>query len=390
MNFKNGMSLEKREDYWNWDKLIQHSQTIEELTPFEKEKVKRAFLFLREELGEEFLQDAFSEGHPICNYIGNLAAWTRRWISWFAEALSELKNQGNYTSLLSRIKDKNKFDEGILVLENGFKFSKSDFEITVDPPINVSGKEKIPDLKLADKNTKEEFFVEISQMAPGEPERRALETLDTVMDVLWRYIPFLHYSGYIHKKLSKSHLNEVVKKVESMLERAKKDNSFHELALEGVINIAVAPEKDREVLEKWAADKGLRVGELKGPPFDVDEILRTRRKIEEEQRQLPREYPNIIIIRNTRLFSRLSDVREAINELEEEIYEYPHLLFAIISGKYLGMAYETSFMKDNHVYLEKSRNELFVEKYLILFNRFCEHKISPTAIAKIYNSFKNY
>jgi hypothetical protein len=39
------MFLEKREDYWNWDKLIQHSQTIEELTPFEKEKVKRAFLF---------------------------------------------------------------------------------------------------------------------------------------------------------------------------------------------------------------------------------------------------------------------------------------------------------------------------------------------------------
>lgn len=48
------------------------------------------------------------------------------------------------------------------------------------------------------------------------------------------------------------------------------------------------------------------------------------------------------------------------------------------------------FMKDQHVYLEKDRFELFVEEYIILFNRFCGHKISPAVIAKIYNSFRNY
>jgi hypothetical protein len=122
----------------------------------------------------------------------------------------------------------------------------------------------------------------------------------------------------------------------------------------------------------------------------VNEILRTKRAIREEQKQLPQKYPNIVFIKNTNLFFRTHDIRKAIGELEEEIYEHPHLLFGIISGEHLGMTQNELFMKDQHVYLEKDRFELFVEEYIILFNRFCGHKISPAVIAKIYNSFRNY
>jgi hypothetical protein len=131
----------------------------------------------------------------------------------------------------------------------------------------------------------------------------------------------------------------------------------------------------------------LCVGEFIGPPFDVNEILRTRRAIRGEQKQLPQGYPNIVIIENTDLFLTMQDIKKAISELEEEIYEHPHLLFGVISGEYLGMTQYTSFMKDQHVYLEKSRSEMITEKYIILFNRFCEYKISPAVIAKVFNSF---
>jgi hypothetical protein len=342
-------------------------------------------------LGEEFLKVAFTQGHPIRYYIINLAPWTRKWIIWFAEALSELRNQENYSSLLNRIRDKTRFEEGISILEIGFKFSKSNFKITIDPIIEISkGKEKNPDLKVIDKDAGEEFFVEISQMGPSEIEEQAFQTLRAITDILWKSIPFIHYCGRIYKTLSKKHLDEVVKKVEEILEKVKKDESFHELLIEDVIEVGIAPEKDKEVLEKWASDKGLQVGEFIGPSFDVNEILRTKRAIREEQKQLPQGYPNIVIIKNNNLFLRTRDIRKAISELEEEVYEHPHLLFVIISGEHLGEVQDTSFMKDQHVYLEKSKIELIVEKYIILFNRFCKHKISPPIIAKVYNSFRNY
>jgi len=390
MSVKNIMILERVEDYWNWEKLIQHSQTIDGLSPFEKEKVKRAFQFLRGELGEEFLKDAFGEEHPICNYIINLAPWTRKWIIWFAEALNELKNQENYSSLLNRIRDKTRFEEGVSILEIGFKFSKAGFRITIDPTIEISKVKKTPDLKLIDKNTGEELFVEISQMGTSEIEEQALQTMRAITNILWQSIPFTYYCGRIHKTLSKRHLDEVVKKVEETFEKVKRDGSFHELLIEDVIEIGIAPEKDKEVLEKWASDKGLHVGEFIGPSFDVNETLRTKRALREEQKQLPQEYPNIVVIKNNDLFFRTHDIRKAIDELEEEVYEHPHLLFGIISEKHLGMTQDISFMKDQHVYLEKGRTGLFVEKYIILLNRFCEHKISSAVISKIYNSFKNY
>jgi hypothetical protein len=145
--------FQRLEDCYDWDKLIQHSQTLEGFTPFEKEKCKRAFRFLREELGEEFLKVAFTEGHSICNYITNLAPWTRRWIIWFAEALKELKGQENYSSLLKRIKDRSKFEEGILILGLSFRFLKADFKITIDPIAEVSEGRKTPDLKIIDVDT---------------------------------------------------------------------------------------------------------------------------------------------------------------------------------------------------------------------------------------------
>jgi hypothetical protein len=241
----NEIIFKKLEDYYDWDKLIQHSQILEGFTPFEKEKCKRAFQFLKEELGEEFLKVAFSEGHPICYYITNLAPWTRKWIIWFAEALEELKNQENYSSLLKRIKDKTKFEEGVSILEIGFKFSKAGFKITIDPITEVSERKKIPDLKIIDKDTEEELFVEFSHCGPSEIEKRVHQTMDAITNILWHSIPFLHYSGRVHKTLSKKHLAEIIKKIEEMVEKVKKDNTFHELVIDDVIEIGIAPERYR-------------------------------------------------------------------------------------------------------------------------------------------------
>jgi hypothetical protein len=43
-------------DQTNWEKLIQQTETSEELTDIEKEKAKCSFFFLTQEFGEEFLR----------------------------------------------------------------------------------------------------------------------------------------------------------------------------------------------------------------------------------------------------------------------------------------------------------------------------------------------
>jgi len=390
METKDVKILEKHEDYENWEKLIQHCQTLEGLTDLEKERAKRAFQWLREELGEKFLANAFESHHPICRYIVNLVPWTRKWMTWFAEALKELKGQENYLSLLDRIKDKNKFSEGASVLEIAYKFSKAGFNISIDPSVDISGRARTPDLKLIDRDTKEELFAEVSVLGKSKIEKDAYQTMEKVTEALWHSVPFMHYWGRISKTLSKRHLDHTVKKIEETVEKVKKEGIFQELVIDDVIEIGMAPENDKQFLQKWSSERGLKVGEFSGPPFDVDHILRTKLKVENEQKQLPHDHPTILIIRNSDLFFHVRDIRKAISELEEVVYEYPHLLAVVVAGGYIGRGEDVITMKDQHVFIKRPRLNLFVEQYIILLNRFSEQKISPATITKIYNSFRSY
>ena len=106
-------------------------------------------------------------------------------------------------------------------------------------------------------------------------------------------------------------------------------------------------------------------------------------------RDRPNNCPNILVIlvRNFNMLAR--NIDKAISELEEEVYEYPHLLFVIIAGKHLGFGEDKSFMRGQHVYIEKTRSDHTVEKFIVLLNRFCDYKVSPSVITKVYNSLRS-
>jgi len=290
------MILRHPEDYTNWEKLIQHCETIDGLTELEKEKAKRAFVRLKEEFGDCFLEEAYSAKHPFTSYITNLAPWTRKWITWFAEAVQELKCQGNYQSLLNRLRDGRRFHEGLSVLMVAYKLSKAGFDVIIDPPVDVSGKQKIPDLRLIDRDTEQELFVEVSALRMTRSEEEAFQTAWESLRPLWNSVPSVQYCGFIHKALAKRHLDHVVERVEEALERVKEDNSFGELVIEGVIELGIAPKNSAQILDKWASERGLEVGTLSGPPLKVDEIRRIRQRMGQKQQQLPHDYPNILLI----------------------------------------------------------------------------------------------
>lgn len=316
MEAKNMRILEKHEDYMDWEKLAQHCETLDGLTEFEKDRAKRAFLLLNKEFGDDFLKGAFIDHHPIVQHIVNLAPWTCKWIMWFAEAIKEMKDQVNYPNLLSRLRDKEKYGEGLSVLEIAYKLSKAGFRISIDPSVNASGRPKIPDLKVCNEDNGEELFVEVSIQGESIIRKEAWQTMQRIHDPLWHSVPFMHYCGRIHKILADRHLDDIAKKVEKIIERVRKENAFHELVIEGIIEMGIASEDDKEILQKWAMERGLKVGEFSGPPFDVNEILRTKRKIEHEQKQLPNNNPNIVVVINNALFFHAQDIRQIISELE--------------------------------------------------------------------------
>lgn len=388
------------EDWTDWDKLIVQCNDYTELTAFEIEKTKRGLLFLKQEFGDGFLKQSL-EGlhpdslkpdkvHPLISYFMNSAPWTRIWITRFSEKLQAVKYAEGYSDLLKRLCDNEKFFEALSVLEVGYKFSETGFNIVFDP-IDKSFK-KIPDLKLTNNETKEELFVEVSIQYLSANRTKAIRNFFEIHELL---SPFegLTYSGRILKILSDRHLNEVSAIVKNKIEFAKKYNSFQELVIDGVIELAIAPQKDKELLEKWCKSRALEYGTFSGPPVNIDDIPRTKQKIEREQHQLPKNFPNIIVVENNDLFRGIPEIKKEMSELEECLYEFPNLVCFIAIGflECHDIAIQDQMlMNDQHIFIRRLRNDATMEQCMILLNRYCDFHLSPGTLSKIYLAFNKY
>jgi hypothetical protein len=168
--------MTKDKTYVNWEKLILHCDTLHDLTKNEREAAKDAFRFLKAELGDRFLIEASKEKHPFVDiphdrsilssgtkysYLGTItngAPWTRKWMTWLADALKKIKYQNNYSSLLKRIKDKSRYIEALSVLDIAYKLASIGFALSIDPEIDIRGKTRKPDMRLTDEYSRYIFL----------------------------------------------------------------------------------------------------------------------------------------------------------------------------------------------------------------------------------------
>ena len=387
------------EEWTDWDVLIKQCATYDELTTFEKSKAQRALLFLKREFGEGFLKESL-EGlnrdnlqpekvHPIMQYFMNSAPWTRKWITRFAEEIESLKGADGYSKLLIRLKDKKKFYEGVSVLEVAYKLFKAGFSIVFDP--TTTDTRKVPDIKLKNRDSGEELFVEVSIQQESLTRTKAARNF---WEFFGQFSPFLGllYCGRILKILSERHMAEIIRELKDKIELSKKDCSFQELVIEGVIEVGIAPQTEKELLETWAKSRGLQIGRFSGPPVSTNEIPRTMQKMEREQQQLPRNSPNLLIIQNNNLFKNFQEVKSEMDELEECLYALPNLLAFIAIGysECFWSVQDEVVMKDQHVAFKRLRPDATLEQCMILLNRYCDFPLSPGTISKIYLAFNRY
>lgn len=376
-------------DPTDWNALINHCDNLDELTDFEREKAKRAFEFLKSEFGDIFLREAYGNGHPFMWQIVNFAPWTRKELVRFADAMKDLKSQSNYSLLLERLKNPKCFSEANSVMQIGHKAFKAGFNIHFYPQIEKDEKTKSPDLKLTDTKSHDDLFCEVTILGESNVETTAQEISRKIWDKVMFTVPFMNACGKVYKPLSHKHADHIVTEIEKIVQKAQKDNTFQELEIEDVISVGIAPTNDKPLLQKWASERGMQIGSFSGPPYNVDQVYRLKRSIIDKQSQLPLDHANIIAIYSNNFFFWAKDIKAAIIELEEPLYDYDHILTTVIIGGYMGGSPEENVIsKGQHLYFKKTRNEFIVDEGLILWNQFCNKRLSPVSISKVYKTFR--
>lgn len=387
---------EKRDHLKRWSFYVQRCSEIESAA--EREKVRSALQFLEKELGQDFLDYAY-ERHELYYYLVS-EQWT--YITWFAEALTELKtqnqNDNNYEiGLLRLLKHQKDFFSSVNVVEHAYKFLKAGFKIAFEPQILVRNREKTPDLKLIDNTSNRELFVESSTVGRSKPfgDMLSYSRIDSrlCIDKLKKNVD---YSGriYKHKPFEETKLDEIVNEVEKTIDKIKQGSLLQELVIKDncgrkAVEIAVAPAAEKISLQKWASERGLIVGQITGPPlFNGEEaereIRRTQRTIRKKLAQLSTDYPSGLIVQNSSLFWRPLGERVK-SELNKTFDNNHHLLFLILTGKLL--LDSNSATPNTPDYFIQPRADRFVDCSLVLINDHCKFKIERNTINKINNAF---
>lgn len=375
------------EEARDWIKITASIENLEFLSEKQKADLKTALIFLKSELGNDFLKE-LDINHPVFFNVVNRVIDSKLWLIDFSEGINNLKYYPNYSTLLKRFRNNNNFIEAYSVYETAIKFQESGFELEFDPIVKVEGVDKKPDLKFINPKTNEVIYCEVSISKVSIKERKAQETDLIITNQIIRNQGIL-FAGYIYKTLSNNHLKLIQEKIQILANKVLSDHKFAELIEEGAIILGLATEKNKDDLIQWAKKHNCQFNSILGPPIDVNEVHRMESKIQQEQKQLPIDYPNLIMIYDQDFKYSIGNKYDAVNTWEELIFDMPNVNCVIIKGYFIGGQEENKMQIRDHYYIEKKDTNANSEQYLLLWNKFCEIKLSQSSIDKIIHSFED-
>lgn len=387
--------MEKRyeliREYFDWEHQIGSCNGITELSNLQILNAIESLKFLKNYLGSDFPLNAARQDHGICEFFWNKAPWTRVWFIWLADCFKKLETADGFDKVKAKFLSSKRedYNESISLLEFGYKFKKANFIVDFEQPVlNSSNREKRPDIRLTNQITKEVIYVEVSRLTGGNPLEGYHSVMHTITDNGFKHGKYLNFSGGLLKQLSKEHWQEIRDEIEEKSRWAAKEDAFTEVYKEGVIDLAIAPYKNR-ILEEWCSSKGYPLNAFSAP--STDWLVKAKNKLKHKPTQASADSPNILIIKNEDPNFSDHDAASIIASLEEYIYKWPNLTAAVIVGYSFGNWEKLvrSFGMDYHI--RKTERYAWSSDSIIIFNKLNHtSKITLHSLSKIIDAFEKH
>lgn len=254
--------------------------------------------------------------------------------------------------------------------------------------MDVKNNQKQPDLRLDDPLTGETLFLEVSTQTAAQKEREVTDTNSAVFAAVFGPSYDLSFSGRWFQTPSQQVLGGILERINRGAARARNERTIVAVEEEGILEMALCHRDDKaSLLDPWSAKRGLSGCGFVGPVMSSNDTVRIKRKIRNEQVQLPRDSANVIVILATDAFLRAGGVRRVISEVEVGVSEYEHVHLVIVHGEYIDDR-EVPFTghEREHQYTRRIVDGM-VESDLLLVNQHSRTKLSTNLLAKFRRFF---
>lgn len=231
---------------WSYHvKLVKESQYLSET---DKAKVLMGLNQIEEILGQDFLRNAVETRHPILQYFGNIAPWTRFWLADFGNMLSALKEAPRFVKLRQRLASSREFQSAFSELEVAYRFKRAGFSVE----FYVKHDKRDCDLRVWKEES--ELYVEVAIVGWSMEELKAFHILDLFSPpgLTDREI---RVGGKIHKILSRPRLVELKKQLDMCIQEAKLKQDCVFLSQPGIVDLIVCARSKSDKVSKWLKKK---------------------------------------------------------------------------------------------------------------------------------------
>lgn len=380
-------------EFLEWEHHIESLERMDGFHALEKRQAEEALRYLQTVLGDNFLLrcsagDPCVARHPILMLLGNFAACSRRHIAHFAGYLRTLEGSQNLEKVLARLHDLTQFNHDALLIKSAAKLVEEGLRARFEPTMPSGNNQRQPDLRLDDPLTGEAMFLEVATQAPAQKEREALDASSAIIRVVQGTSLELCFSGHWHKTPPEQDLGDILERIKACAVRALNQRTLVSVHEEGTLELALCHRDEKaSLLDPWSKERGFLPCGLEGPTISTNITVRLKRKIRNEQDQLPHDKPNVIVILDADAFLRAGGVQRVIREVEEGVFKYDHVHLVIVHGEYVDDR-EVRFAgyKDGHRYTRRISDGI-TENDLVLLNPHSRMKLSPDLLAKFYRVF---
>jgi hypothetical protein len=370
-----------------WDYYLEHVANSDSLSESDKEGLFEGISKLRGIFDDEWLLRAVQTRHPISSYISNYAPWAQFWLADFGRQLDSLRDTPNFDKLVIRLRKtgtKDYIDYGAAEAEAlvAWKLKNADFIVELYPSIG----EKEADVKAVAANSGNGAYFEVARLGPSDEERQCLETHQSLM------MPYHFSADYmeffkIHKILSELHIKEIKTQIESARTKVKETQDHCYFSEPKVIDYLVIHSSKRDELDVLLSRYCMERGQA-GPAYNVHDIDRLRIRLQNKAKQLNQIKPGVIIIRCDLCYFGSDEefYEELVNELEEELYRYDHLILGVIISTNGSLnAQEKTLQRPNYVFKRRCSHGLLYENTVAIKNKYQYHEFAISdAILKAF------
>jgi hypothetical protein len=253
--------------------------------------------------------------------------------------------------------------------------------------VEVRGHTKRPDLQLEDQATGANFHCEISVSFSPDRHVDASRISERVFRACFRQDgSSLSYAGMMQLPRADQEVDEVIELIRSGIAEIRSGASFREVAIPGLLTLALAPGKEADRVTAWANARGRSLNSFGVDPGSIDEGARLDTKIKRKVRQLPEGLPNVLVISAQGLFSAVKDPRDLVPIVTDIIAPYGEVAVLVVSGTAAAVPRFSSITADNYLFATSERDGQH-HQYLVVCNASCFAELPAATLNKIRTAF---